>query len=72
MQLYLVGFACIEGVVGLFTLINGLMCLRKCKGKVCPAKKSKEKKKLNQNSTDSSEIEMEEQKKKGPKYNQHL
>lgn len=33
---YLIGFAIIEGIVGFVGIINGFMCLRKCKRKCCP------------------------------------
>lgn len=67
-------FASIQGVVGLFGLINGCICLTKCKRKVCPAKKPKEKIRL-AGGNNKSELEMSEVepgKRKGPKYNEFI
>ena len=42
---YVIGFASIEAAIGLFAFLNGIICLRKCKRKMCKSKKGKKNKK---------------------------
>ena len=73
LRIYLVGFACIEAVVGTFLLINTALCLRKCRRKCCPKKKKGENKRLAQSKTEEGGIELEEVSDKGgARYKNYL
>ena len=77
--MYMIGFACIEGMLGVFIMVMGGFCTLKMKRKYwdkCCKKKEKQgpnKKGKQEGQEQNSTIEMEERTKKGgAKYNEFL
>lgn len=71
LNVFLIGFACIEGILGTLLLINMALCLRKCRRKCCPQKRKGETKQLAK--SEGTAVEMEDVSNKGgARYKDYL